>query len=131
MAIPAHQRQFQAAGASLVRLFAAAALAAVAGCSPGPMIDRVPSDMGGLPAAAPARPATPSAFPAVHAMPPARPTPPMSEEDQVKMEKELTAAHDRQTHESIATFKKKADEQAAKKAAGATDSQAAGAKTNP
>jgi hypothetical protein len=62
----------------------------------------------------------------------------MSEEDQVKLEKELTAAHDRQTHESIATFKKKADDKedkekdkAAKKANGSSDSQPAGAKTNP
>jgi hypothetical protein len=134
-----YQRQCSAAGVSLGRIFAAAAVVVVAGCSPGPMIDRVPTDMGGLPSGAPARSTAPSAFPAVHAMPPARPTAPMSEEDQVKVEKELTTAHDRQTAESIATFKKKADEKAAKEAArkmgtkpaGAGDGQAAGAKTNP
>ena len=62
---------------------------ALGGCSAGPMIDRLPGEMGGLPAGAPARPATPYQYPAVHDMPPPRSTTPMSEEEQFKLEKEL------------------------------------------
>ena len=47
----------------------------LSGCAPGPMIDRLPADVGGLPAGAPARPATPYQYPAVHDMPPARADP--------------------------------------------------------
>ena len=66
-----------------------------AACSPGPMIDRLPDSMG-LPSAAPARPATPYQYPAVHDMPPARATKPMSEDEQVKLEKDLAKLRDRQ-----------------------------------
>ena len=70
--------------------------AALAACSPGPMIDRMPEGMGGLPAGAPARPAMPYQYPAVHDMPPARATSTMSEDEQLKLEKELAATRDRQ-----------------------------------
>ncbi len=66
----------------------------LAGCSSGPVIDMVPSVVGGLPAATPARPATTAAFPAVHDMPPPRAEQSLSADDQVKMEKDLKAARD-------------------------------------
>jgi len=66
-----------------------------AACSPGPMIDRLPDNMG-LPSNAPARPATAYQYPAVHDMPPARSSKPMSEDEQVKLEKDLAKLRDRQ-----------------------------------
>ena len=66
----------------------------LAGCSSGPVIDLVPTVVGGLPAAAPARPTTPYQFPAVHDIPPPRAESALSADDQVKMEKDLKAARD-------------------------------------
>ena len=77
-------------------LWAALSLAAVlTGCAPGPIIDRLPGDLG-LPAGAPARPETPYEYPAVHDMPPDRASSPMTEEEQVRLEKELIKVRDRQ-----------------------------------
>jgi len=100
------------------------------------MIDRLPADFG-LPAGAPARPEKPLEYPAVHDMPPARSSAPMSEEEQVKAEKELTALRDRQEGRSPAS--KKAAAAASKKAAAATkkpptaaqNGQTTGVKPNP
>ncbi len=75
--------------------------AALAGCSPGAMIDKLPADMG-LPANTPARPETPYEYPAVHDMPPARASAPMTEEEQVKLEKDLANVRDRQEGRSRA-----------------------------
>ena len=96
----------------------------LAGCASGPVIDQMPSNLG-LPAGAPARPATPYVYPAVHDMPPPRATPTMTEEQQVKLEKELTAVRDRQeAHEG--TAKKTA--QAAKKKPATADNRDRGAR---
>ncbi len=75
---------------------AAAMAAALAGCSAGQLGDTLPNSMGGLPEGAPARPATTSKFPLVHDMPAPRSTTPMSDEDQLKLEKDLEAARARQ-----------------------------------
>jgi hypothetical protein len=116
-------------------LLAALGLATVlAGCSPGPMIDRLPDNMG-LPAGAPARPATPYQYPAVHDMPPARSTPPMSGEEQARLEKELAAVRERQ--EGRDGPAKKPAQPAKKKPAGGDSGQAtpdaknAGTNSNP
>jgi hypothetical protein len=118
------------------------------------IVDRIPGDLGGLPAGTPARPTTPfKDYPAVHDMPPPRSTTPLSEEEQYRLEKEMEAIRDRQEKQ---TGTDKKSQSAAKKAApGAktatkTDKdkdknkdknnkklgdsgsgQAAGAKTNP
>ena len=102
--------------------------AALAGCAPGPMIDRLPGDMG-LPAAAPARPAAPYDYPAVHDMPPDRASVPMTEDEQVKVEKELANARDRQ--EGRPAPGKKAAPVAKKPPQDAENGQNAGAKANP
>jgi hypothetical protein len=73
----------------------AAASLSLAGCSSGPVIDMVPSAVGGLPSGAPARPAAAAQFPAVHDMPPPRADQALTADDQVKMEKGLKAARDR------------------------------------
>ena len=80
---------------------------ALAGCAPGPTIDRLPGELG-LPANTPARPATPYLYPAVHDMPPVRLATPLSEEAQVKLEKDLAAIRDRQAREVTVDPDKKA-----------------------
>ena len=100
----------------------------LAGCSPGPIIDRLPADLG-LPAGAPARPAAPYEYPAVHDMPPDRATSPMSEEEQVRLEKELANVRDRQ--EGRQPPANGAAAAAKKPAKGAQNGQAGGAKANP
>ncbi len=108
--------------------WATAGLAALKGaCSPGAMIDRLPPDMG-LPADAPARPETPYSYPAVHDMPPNRASAPMTEEDQVKLEKELTNLRQRQEGQQPAGQGSAAAKKTQKPAvSGQTD----GAKPNP
>jgi hypothetical protein len=69
---------------------------ALSACSAGPLGDRMPESLGGLPAAAPARPATPYQYPAVHDMPAPRPTAPMTDVEEFKLENELRAVRDRQ-----------------------------------
>ncbi|HVZ53876.1 MAG TPA: hypothetical protein VG986_18050 [Pseudolabrys sp.] len=69
----------------------------LSGCgAAGSSMEQLPPTLGGLPAAAPARPATPYQYPAVHDMPPPRETRPMSDEDVLKAEKDLEAVRDRQ-----------------------------------
>jgi hypothetical protein len=92
------------------------------------MIDKLPADMG-LPANAPARPETPYEYPAVHDMPPARASEPMTEEEQVKLEKELANVRDRQ--EGRPPPGKKAAPAAKKPPDDAANGQTAGAKANP
>ena len=96
----------------------------LAGCSDAPIGERLPTEMGGLPKGAPARPATTGQYPAVHDMPPPRSTDPMTDDEQLKLEKELQAARDRQ--EAL-----QADDDPAKKAAPAKDKKPATAKKKP
>ena len=114
-----------------VKLFIWAALglaAVLAGCTPGPIIDRLPSELG-LPAGAPARPETPYEYPAVHEMPPDRASSPMTEEEQVRLEKELINVRDRQEGRPAAP--KKAAPAAKKPPKGGQNGQTDGAKANP
>jgi len=103
---------------------------ALCGCSAGAIVDKLPGDMG-EPADTPARPVTPYVYPAVHDMPAPRATPPMTEEQQVQMEKDLTATRDSQETAIKATEAAEAAEAAA--AAKKNDAASAkdGAKTNP
>jgi hypothetical protein len=57
--------------------------------------DNLPAAVGGLPADAPARPATPEAFPAVHNMPPGRSSATLSADQQKQLEDDLVAARNR------------------------------------
>jgi hypothetical protein len=98
------------------------------GCTPGPIIDRLPGDLG-LPAGAPARPETPYEYPAVHDMPPDRASSPMTEEEQVRLEKELISVRDRQ--EGRPPTAKKAAPPAKKSPKGVQNGQTDGAKANP
>jgi hypothetical protein len=117
-------------------LLASLSLAILAGCSSGQLINNLPASVA-LPADAPARPATPYAYPAVHDMPPPRATEPMSAEDQLRLEKELTALRNRQEglkpedEKTLQTRKKNAKKATKKSAADAQNGAAAGAKANP
>jgi hypothetical protein len=117
-------------------LLAALSLAILAGCSSGQVINDLPASVA-LPADAPARPATSYAYPAVHDMPPPRATEPMSAEDQLRLEKELTALRNRQEglkpadEKTLQAAKKNAKKATKKSAADTPNGEAAGAKTNP
>lgn len=120
-------------------LLTAAMVLGLAGCSANPLADRLPEAAGGLPAGAPARPTTPYQYPAVHDMPPPRASKPLSEEDQVKLEKDLQATRDRQAAEAneeppvqqSAAPAKQAKKQPAGGKTGAKTGVNTGAKTNP
>jgi len=116
---------------------------ALGACSAGAIVDRLPESMG-EPADTPARPTTPYVFPAVHDMPPPRATPVMTEEQQVKLEKDLQTVRDQQETAAKAAEASDAsdpgvtpDKKAKKKAAAAKkDKEQAGkakdgATTNP
>jgi hypothetical protein len=96
------------------------ALAAVllSGCSTTD-IDKIPQELGGLPAGAPVRPADPPAYPAVHDMPPQRAATVLDEEQQKRLEADLIALRNRQPNQAktIAREKAKAEKQAKAKAA--------------
>jgi hypothetical protein len=84
----------------MAKAFAGASLAilavALAGCSPAPVMERVPTELGGLPAGAPPPPRTPYRYPAVHDTPPPRATAPLTSEEQLELEKRLRKARQRQ-----------------------------------
>jgi hypothetical protein len=134
--------------ASRRSLMGAAGLAfLLAGCAVAPTMERLPESLGGLPANAPARPATPHEYPAVHDMPPPRATTPMTDAEQLKTEKALTSARDRlegtrkagdddEDDDASKPAKPKKGAPAAKKKPAAskdsgTSGTDAGAKTNP
>ncbi len=75
-----------------------AALAlALGGCSSASQVfEKMPQSMGGLSADAPKAPATPYAYPAVHDMPAAREVKPLTDDEQLKLEKELLNTRDAQ-----------------------------------
>lgn len=67
----------------------------LSGCTSSSIGDSLPTAVGGLPEAAPKRPATPAAYPAVHEMPPPRASAVLTEEEQQKLENDLAAARQR------------------------------------
>ena len=108
------------------------------GCASGGMLDQLPPALGGEPDSLPKRPQTGYQFPAVHDMPPARAIEPMSDSEQIRLEKELQTARDNQ--EALAKSDAPADAPPAppapapaakKKPAPAKNGQPSGAKTNP
>ena len=74
-------------------LFAAAAI--LPGCSASIIGDHLPTAAGGLPEAAPQRPAQPAAYPAVHDLPPKRQDTVLTDDEQKKLEEDLIAARKR------------------------------------
>jgi hypothetical protein len=79
----------------IVAALIASAAALVSGCSGSLLADHMPAAVGGLPDDTPARPATDAPYPAVHNMPPARATTPLSYDQQKQLEDDLVAARNR------------------------------------
>jgi hypothetical protein len=94
-----------------VAVFAAAT--AISGCTTH-IADSVPPVVGGLPEHTPARPATPTEFPAVGDRPQARAEGLLSEEERKKLRDDLTASRDRAT-KLVPKSEPAANEQPAKK----------------
>jgi hypothetical protein len=110
----------------------------LAGCSSSAVVDQLPASIGGEPAGAPARPAGNAyTYPAVHDMPPPRPTTTLTEEQQIKMEKDLSAMRDKQEVRDGAAKKtgqpgkKKPEAANTGQAQGTQNGSQDGAKTNP
>jgi hypothetical protein len=84
---------------ALPRMVAAALIASatalLSGCSGSLIADHMPAAVGGLPEDAPPRPAVDGPYPAVHNMPPARSTAPLSYDQQKQLEDDLVAARNR------------------------------------
>src|SRR4051794_6587622 len=136
-------------GRSLLAAFAVAV--SLTGCAAGPLSDAsnsigdklksMPESLGGLPPDMPKGPAVPYQYPPVHDMPPPRATEPLSEDQQYRLEKELSAVRDRQEAANPAAQKAAQDAKKAPKkkpapaskgqSAGATAGANAGTKTNP
>jgi len=87
------RRQWPGLGAALAGALAAASLGACAST----VSDAIPQPLGGLSAEAPARPAEPAAFPAVHDMPPARDGRILTEAEIKKAQEELAALRQRRS----------------------------------
>lgn len=123
---------------------------AMTSCAAGPSLfqtvpESLPESVGGLPADAPAAPAKPYAYPAVHDMPPPRTAKPLDDNQQIQLEKDLEAARDRQMRRAAenpdaddasdapptkpAATKTKKKSSVAKKKTGTAPQ--AGARTNP
>ena len=62
----------------------------------------LPAEVGGLPAGTPQRPATASAYPAVHDMPPPRANSVLTAEERKQAEAELAALRERQEKQAAA-----------------------------
>lgn len=74
---------------------------ALAGCSPASLMEQAPSAMGGLPADTPApAPAGTYRYPAVHDTPPPRSAAPLTDEQQLELEKQLQKARKKQQGEA-------------------------------
>jgi hypothetical protein len=88
------------AGAALVCAGTVLISVLISACST--VLSEVPTQMGGLPAGAPARPETPPAYPAVHDMPPPRSAAVLTEEERKKVEAELAAMRAEQARRAAA-----------------------------
>jgi hypothetical protein len=103
----------------------------LAGCSASSIIDRMPGAIG-EPADAPARPADDAyQYPAVHDMPPPRSDTLLTDEQQVKMERDLQNVRDRQEGRTGAKPAKKPANTAKTAPQDASGQQPAGEARNP
>ena len=75
----------------------AAVALALGGCSSASQVfEKMPQSVGGVSPDAPKAPATPYLYPAVHDMPAARQVKPLTDDEQLKLEKELLSTRDAQ-----------------------------------
>jgi len=78
---------------------------ALGGCSSSPVMEHMPAELGGLPPGAPAAPTTSYRYPAVHDAPPARASAPLTDEQQLELEKQLQKARKKQEGEAAGMTK--------------------------
>ncbi|HEY1153271.1 MAG TPA: hypothetical protein VGE73_05415 [Pseudolabrys sp.] len=117
-------------------LSAAAVMSAAAllsSCSAAGVGESIPQNLGGLPTNAPARPATPGAYPAVNDIPPARQDRVLSVDEQTRLEQDLKALKTRQEGRAKAADKaaETAEDDAAQPAAAARAAGGAAQKRTP
>ncbi len=110
-------------GFGLRTLLTLALVLLISGCSTSD-IDRIPQELGGLPAGAPARPAEAPAYPAVNDMPARRPAV-LDAEQQKKLEADLIAVRNRQPNQQKNIARDKAAAEKAAKAKAAKENQEA------
>ena len=67
--------------------------ATLAGCSS--VVDNIPTSVGGLPEGVPQRPATPTAYPAVHDLPPPRQDSALSDAESKRLREDLKSTRNR------------------------------------
>ena len=121
---------------ALTLVLTVAVATGLVGCSGAAMVEQLPASIGGEPAGIPERPTEVYAYPAVHDMPPPRTTTTLTEEQQVKMEKELSTVRDKQeardgaAKKTVQPAKKKPETANTGHATGTADTQD-GAKRNP
>jgi hypothetical protein len=108
-------------------LTALALAASLTGCSAGPLTDQLPAEFK-MPADVP-QSSTHYQYPAVHDTPPPRAIKPMTAEQQLEMEKQLTTLRDRQEH--ALPVGQKTKKTVKKKPAKPLAIESSGAKTNP
>jgi hypothetical protein len=87
--------------------------------------EQVPASIGGLPANVPPRTTEQPPYPAVHDVPPARATAPLNDDQQLKLERELSAARARQQKLQDPNAKAKTDKANAANEAAAQKARAA------
>lgn len=92
-------------------LVALALASLLSGCTTAE-IDKIPHELGGLPANAPARSAQPPEYPAVHDMPPPRAAALLDAEQQKRLEADLIATRNRQPNQEKNIAKEKAKQKA-------------------
>ncbi len=121
-------------------LAACAVAASLTGCSAGPLaqkLEDMPESLGGLPPDTPKAPAMPYAYPAVHDMPPPRSDQPLTEDQQWRLEKDLSALRDRleaanpDAQKAAEAAKKTAKKKPAPAQSGQNAGASTGTKTNP
>jgi hypothetical protein len=94
-------------------------------CAQQQLGDQLPPGMGGLPPGAPARTSAPLPYPAVHDIPPPRVTAPLTDEQQLKLERELEAVRARQEKLQDPKARARAESAEAASAAAAKKARAA------
>jgi hypothetical protein len=103
------EKRLAACGPAFGLVLALAVAPVLAGCST-TLADRLPGGVG-LPANAPARPmAANYGYPAVHDMPPPRATEPLTDAEQLRLERDLENARDRLDSEADALEKPASNE---------------------
>lgn len=100
-------------------------------CTADSSLDKIPTELGGLPANAPKRPATVAPYPAVHDVPPPRSEQALTGDKLLNLERELSKVRQKQETLQDPTAKERADQANAKSTAAMEKAKAAAKKKPP